>query len=81
MLSLLAVYKRSLCVAAAASAIADVVVASAFVTRDTKEISSTALCMLLYHFIFFLLFIMYFYIHLFNTVAKFHLIHLLGSFY
>lgn len=58
MLSLLAVYKRSLRVAAAnaASAIADVVVvvvASAFVTRDTKEISSTALCMLLYHFIFF----------------------------
>lgn len=84
MLSLLAVYKRSLCVAAAAaSAIADVVVvvvASAFVTRDTKEISSTALCMLLYHFIFFLLFIMYFCIHLFNTVAKFHLIHLLGLF-
>lgn len=37
------VYKRSL-FAAAASAIVDVVVASAFVTRDTKEISSSETC-------------------------------------
>lgn len=49
-----AVHKRSLCVAAAAAASAIVVVvASAFVTRDTKEISSTARCIFRLQFILF----------------------------